>query len=71
MRKYTKEEAISIVASCAEKYRDELAGRSLLFICMDKHKRTSCIEFTFDASNYLHLIGLKLKDTVDTNGQII
>ena len=71
MRKYTKEEAISIVASCAKKYRDELAGRSLLFVCMDKHKHISCIEFTFDASNYLHLTGLKLKDTVDTNGQII
>lgn len=70
-RKYTKEEAISIVASCAKKYRDELAGRSLLFVCMDKHKRISCIEFTFDASNYLHLTGLKLKDAVDTNGQII
>lgn len=60
MGQYKKEQAVSIVVSCAEKYRDELSGKSLLFLCMDKHKKISTIEFTFDASNFLHLTGLKL-----------
>jgi hypothetical protein len=59
MKKYTKEEAIAVVVQCAEKYRDELDGRNLLFLCMDKHKKTSAIEFSFHGSNYLHLTGLK------------
>jgi hypothetical protein len=59
MKKYTKEEAIAVVVQCAERYRDELDGRNLLFICMDKHKRTSAIECSFHGNNYLHLTGLK------------
>ena len=61
MGQYTKESAISIVVSCAEQYRDQLANRNLLFICQDKHKKVSAIEFSFDASNFLHLTGLKVK----------
>ena len=59
MKKYTKEEAISIVVQCAERYHTELDGKTLLFICMDKHKRTIPIEFSFYGNNYMHLTGLK------------
>jgi len=57
---YTKSEALKIVVSCAEKYHAELEGKSLLFITMDKYKRTESIEFSFHGYNYLHLTGLKL-----------
>lgn len=67
MGRYTKKDAIRIVVQCAEKYRDNLANRSLLFICQDKHKNTSAIEFSFDASNFLHLTGLKLKNRKRSN----
>lgn len=61
MGRYTKKDAIRTVVLCANKYKDNLANRSLLFICQDKHGHTSAIEFTFDASNFLHLTGLKLR----------
>ena len=61
MGQYTKAQAISIVVACAEQYRENLANRNLLFICQDKHKRITAIEFSFDASNFLHLTGLKVK----------
>jgi len=60
MRKYTKEEAIRIVVSCAEKYRAELLDRSLLFICVDKQRSITAVETAFFDRNYLHLTGLKL-----------
>lgn len=65
---YTKQQAISIVTSCAKKYQDNLVDKSLLFLCINKHKNLSCIEFTFDASNFLHLTGLKLRPTADKDG---
>ncbi len=60
MRKYTKEEAIRVVVSCAEKYRAELLDRSLLFICVDKQRSITAVETAFFDRNYLHLTGLKL-----------
>ena len=59
MRKYTKEEAISIVVRCAEQYQEELEGKSLLFLCTDKHKKVIPVEFSFYGNNYMHLTGLK------------
>lgn len=59
MKKYTKEEAVTIVVQCAEKYHTELEGKTLLFICTDKHKQTLPIEFSFYGNNYMHLTGLK------------
>lgn len=61
MKKYTKEEAIKIVTSCAEKYADELANRTLLFVCVDKKNKISCFEFAFYPWNYMHLTGLKVR----------
>lgn len=57
----TKKEALSVVFSCATLYQDNLVGRTLLFVSMDKHKHVHCIEVSFDASNYLHLTGFKLR----------
>lgn len=61
MKHYTKEQAIAVVVRCAEHYRDEFATKNLLLICQDKHKRIHTVELSFDASNYLHLTGLKVK----------
>lgn len=36
-----------------------LIDHSLLFLCMDKHKRAYCVEVTFDGSNFQHLTGLE------------
>ena len=57
----SKKEALSIIFAAAESYQKNLIDQSLLFLCMDKHKRTYCIEATFDASNFRHLTGVKTK----------
>lgn len=54
-----KKDALSIVFSCAAEYQKNLAGRNLLFVCMDKHRKTYCLEVTFDAGNFLHMTGLR------------
>lgn len=59
-KKYTKKEAVSIVISAARLYRDNFVGKRLLFIVTDKHKKVSCLEAGFDASNFHHLTGLEL-----------
>lgn len=53
----TKKEALATVFACAKEYKNNLAGRSLLFVCTDKHKNTYCVEVTFDASNFQHMTG--------------
>ena len=55
----TKKEALAIVFAAADAYQKNLIDRSLLFLCMDKHKRTYCVEVTFDGSNFQHLTGLE------------
>ncbi len=60
MKSFTKEEAVGIVVSGAEKYKDELLDRSLLFICADKHMRVTAVEAAFYDKNFLHLTGLKV-----------
>lgn len=55
----TKKEALAIVFSCATEYKENLVGRSLLFLCQDKHKKIYCLEVTFNSSNFLHLTGFK------------
>lgn len=58
----TKQQAITIVVDCAKKYRDNLVGRDILLVCLDKGKKISWMEITFEAGNFLHLTGLKVKD---------
>ena len=67
MKRYTKKEAIAVVVKCAEKYRNELEGKSLLFICANKHKQTFAIELSFFKNNYMHLTGLKPGKQLDRN----
>ena len=65
MKKFTKDEAIKIVVQCAQAYQKELDGKSLLFLCTDKHKRVFPFEFSFYGNNYLHLTGLKTPKGAD------
>lgn len=69
MKKYTKEEAIAIVVNCAERYRAELDGKNLLFICHNKHKNVFPIEFSFYGNNYMHLTGLKPKRDIEDEAE--
>lgn len=55
----TKKEALAVVFSCADEYKENLVDHSLLFLCQDKHKNTYCVEVTFDISNFQHLTGFK------------
>lgn len=55
----TKKEALSVLFSCADKYKSELVNKSLLFVCVDKHSQVHCVEVTFDASNFKHMTGLR------------
>ena len=72
MAQYTtdisKQDAIKIVVACADKYDTELKGKTLLFLCIDKHYRTSYLECSFSTINYLHLTGLKVQDVDDGFG---
>ena len=63
----TKKEALQIVFSCAASYKENLAGRSLLFVTTDKHKTVRCLEVSFDGSNFLHMTGFKLNKSGNSN----
>lgn len=58
----TKKDALNIVFSCAISYKENLAGRSFLFVTADKHKVVRGLEVTFDSSNFLHMTGFKLSN---------
>lgn len=55
-----KKDALSIVFSCAQLYKNNLINRCLLFVSMDKYKTIQVLEVTFDTSNFLHLTGFKI-----------
>lgn len=57
-----KREALEKIVKCAKMYKNNLAGRVLLFICVDKEGNKESIEFYFDGSNFLHLTGCRAKD---------
>ena len=67
---YSKEDAIRIVVECAEKYRNELDQRSLLFLCLDKHRKLYPYEFYFNGYNFLHLTGLRVHKTLTVDDEI-
>ena len=46
MKEFTKKEAVSIIVSSAKKYKNELEGRNLLFLCIDKHNKVFVQEVT-------------------------
>ena len=55
----SKAQALGIVFRSADIYAQELENRNLLFICVDKHGRTSAFETAFHDYNYQHLTGLE------------
>ena len=57
-KNYTKREAVSIAISASRLYKDNFAGKRLLFLLTDKHKHISTLEVGFDASNFQHLTGI-------------
>ncbi len=68
MGNYTKEQAIAIVTSCARSYKENLANKSLLLLCLNQNQQFFHIELTFDASNFLHLTGVKPRTYLDKDG---
>lgn len=59
MNNISKEKALSIVVDCAIQYKENLADKTLLFICMGRDKHVKSLEVSFDASDYLHLTRVK------------
>ena len=70
MRSYTKEKAIACIVNCAKTYKKELVNKQLLFVCSDCYKNIICVELSFDASNFLHLTGLKTNNIVCPDGSV-
>ncbi len=60
----SKAQALGIVFRSADTYAQELENRNLLFICVDKHVRTSAFETAFHDYNYQHLTGLETAQTL-------
>lgn len=60
---FTKKQAISIVVKAAEQFRDNLAGRNIMFLCLSKDKQTSYVETVFTEAIFLHLTGFKVDKT--------
>lgn len=59
----TKKDILPIVYRSATLYKENLVDHNLLFVSMDKHRRLHIVEVSFDASNFLHLTGLKVDRT--------
>ena len=59
MKVYTKREAIKIIVTCAERYKDELENKTLLFVSRNKDNDIFCFEFLFLNHHYMHLTGVK------------
>jgi len=59
----SKKEVLAVVFDCAQKYKEHLVNKSLLFVCVNKKKQVYCVEVTFDLSNFQHLTGLETDKT--------
>lgn len=55
----TKDSMLKTLFECADSYKKNLAGRNLLFICMDSARNTSSLEVVFTQINFLHMTGVK------------
>lgn len=55
----SKKQALSTVFSAADAYENNLAGKAMLFLSVDKHYCVNCMEAAFDKGNFNHLTGLK------------
>ena len=68
IREHTKKQAIRIITSSANEYREKLEGRNFIFVYRDRD--SNCIDFfeaLFLPRNYQHLTGV---DFVDGNGNL-
>lgn len=55
-----KNSVLKIIFKAADDYEKNLRDHNLLFVCHDKHKKISFLEVEFNASNFLHLTGVKI-----------
>lgn len=62
-----KNSALSIIFKAADEYEKNLRDNNLMFVCQDKHKRISFFEVEFNASNFLHLTGVKISSHFKKN----
>ncbi len=67
MLKKNKRDALSVIFKAADDYEKNLRDHNLLFLCCDKHKRISSFEVEFNASNFLHLTGVKISQYFKNN----
>lgn len=58
-----KEEAIKIIHTSAQKYREYLVGKTTLILFFKDRSTIGSIEISFMASNFLHLTGLKVTNS--------
>ena len=56
-----KNEALGILFSCAELYKQNLANKNVLFICVDKNNKIHMMETVFLPTAFLHLTGVKFE----------
>lgn len=54
-----KEAVLKILFECATAYKENLVGRNLLFICVDKKNKVFTLETVFMPANFLHMTGVK------------
>lgn len=58
-----KKDALRILFQCAQLYQNNLAGRNILLICANNSlNKIDAIEALFEATNFLHLTGVKFDD---------
>lgn len=67
MKKYSKDEAASLVVNCALQYQKELVNKSLVFLCLNRSNRVIPFEVSFREKNFMHLTGLKPVKFIDSN----
>lgn len=73
---YDKKTALSVIFDAAKAYEENLRDNNLLFVCWDKHKRISYLEVEFNASNFMHLTGMRFSEELrsslirESNGKI-
>lgn len=54
-----KNDAIKIIVSAAERYRNNLEDKNLLFIYKDRDtNKVECLETLFESQNFMHLTGV-------------
>lgn len=63
----TKKEAISTITKCAELYASTLCDRQLAFVYRNAVNKSSFIEVTFRANNFLHFTGIKTASGIKAN----